>query len=91
MGADQPTTSESARLKREGQARIRWGSTPIDLFFSYYAYHDECGSLWIRKPLLYIELAGTTSAFAIGSKTPRTALASGATPSATIWSTPMSR
>ena len=42
LGADDPTPTESTRLQRDGQARIHWGSTPIDLFFSYDAFHDEC-------------------------------------------------
>ena len=42
LGADAPTESESARLRRDGQARIRWGATPVDLFFSYDAFHDAC-------------------------------------------------
>jgi len=42
LGADEPTDSESVRLRRDGQARIRWGITPIDLFFSYDAFHDAC-------------------------------------------------
>jgi hypothetical protein len=42
LGADEPTESESRRLYRDDQARIRWGTTPIDLFFSYDAFHDAC-------------------------------------------------
>ena len=42
LGADEPTASEASRLRREGQVRIHWGSTPIDLFFSYDAFHDAC-------------------------------------------------
>jgi hypothetical protein len=42
LGSEEPTSSEFARLHRDGQARINWGSTPIDLFFSYDAFHDEC-------------------------------------------------
>jgi len=42
LGADEPTKSEATRLRRDGQTRIRWGSTPIDLFFSYDAFHDAC-------------------------------------------------
>jgi hypothetical protein len=42
LGSEEPTSSESARLHRDGQARVYWGSTPIDLFFSYDAFHDEC-------------------------------------------------
>lgn len=42
LGADAPSESEAVRLHRDGQARIRWGATPIDLFFSYDAFHDAC-------------------------------------------------
>ncbi|HEB88439.1 MAG TPA: hypothetical protein ENI85_02620 [Deltaproteobacteria bacterium] len=42
LGAEEPTRTESTRLHREGQARIRWNATPIDLFFSYDAFHDAC-------------------------------------------------
>lgn len=42
LGASAPTESESVRLRRDGQTRIRWGATPIDLFFSYDAFHDAC-------------------------------------------------
>lgn len=42
LGADEPTASEAVRLRRDGQVRIRWGSTPIDLFFSYDEFHDAC-------------------------------------------------
>lgn len=42
LGAEAPSESEWVRLRRDGQARIRWGSTPIDLFFSYDAFHDAC-------------------------------------------------
>jgi Nucleotidyl transferase AbiEii toxin, Type IV TA system len=27
-------------VERDGQCRLRWGSTPIDLFFAYDALHD---------------------------------------------------
>jgi hypothetical protein len=42
LGAEGPTESEWVRLRRDGQARIRWGATPLDLFFSYDAFHDAC-------------------------------------------------
>lgn len=28
--------------RRDGQARVRWGRTPLDLFFSYDPFHDAC-------------------------------------------------
>jgi hypothetical protein len=42
LGVDPPTEAEATRLRRDGQARIHWGATPIDLFFSYDAFHDAC-------------------------------------------------
>jgi hypothetical protein len=42
LGADGPTETELTRLRRDDQARIRWGTTPIDLFFSYDEFHDAC-------------------------------------------------
>ncbi len=31
---------EAETVERDGQCRLRWGSTPIDLFFAYDALHD---------------------------------------------------
>ncbi len=42
LGANRPTKREAVRLRRDGQVRIHWGRTPVDLFFSYDAYHDAC-------------------------------------------------
>jgi len=42
LGASAPTPAEATRLRRDGQARIRWGATPLDLFFSYDPFHDAC-------------------------------------------------
>jgi len=42
LGVAPPTEAEATRLRRDGQVRLRWGSTPIDLFFSYDAFHDAC-------------------------------------------------
>jgi hypothetical protein len=36
--ADDPPTV--ALIQRDGQARVMWDSTPIDLFFSYDRFHD---------------------------------------------------
>jgi hypothetical protein len=30
------------RARRDGQARMRWGRTPFDLFFSYDPFHEAC-------------------------------------------------
>jgi hypothetical protein len=37
LGAD--TTGAADAIGREGQARIMWDGTPIDLFFAYDAFH----------------------------------------------------
>lgn len=42
LGADAPSAGERTRLARDGQTRTHWGRTPIDLFFSYDAFHDAC-------------------------------------------------
>jgi hypothetical protein len=36
--ADDPTVAEL--IARDGQARVMWDATPIDLFFAYDAFHD---------------------------------------------------
>ena len=40
IDVDRRGTLELAR--RDGQARVRWGRTPLDLFFSYDPFHDAC-------------------------------------------------
>ena len=42
LGAAPLDEGEQTRLERDGQARARWGATPVDLFFSYDAFHDSC-------------------------------------------------
>jgi hypothetical protein len=42
LGATPLPAAERARLQRDGQARMRWDATPIDLFFAYDAFHDSC-------------------------------------------------
>ena len=36
------TEPERARLDRDGQIRVHWGHTPLDLFFSYDPLHESC-------------------------------------------------
>lgn len=38
-----PASSPDA-VKRDGQGRLHWGRTPIDLFFAYDAVHDAMAS-----------------------------------------------
>ncbi|MCU1377588.1 MAG: hypothetical protein JWN29_571 [Acidimicrobiales bacterium] len=39
---DDPSIEELARL--DGQVRVMWDATPIDLFFAYDAFHDAAGA-----------------------------------------------
>ena len=40
--ADDPTIE--ALIRRNGQARVMWDRTPIDLFFSYDAFHEAAAA-----------------------------------------------
>lgn len=44
LGAAADDPSVAALIERDGQARIMWDSTPIDLFFAYDAFHEAAGS-----------------------------------------------
>src|SRR5439155_16039781 len=39
LGAAAESASVAALVRRDGQARVMWDTTPIDLFFSYDAFH----------------------------------------------------
>ena len=40
LGADAGDPSVAELVGRDGQARVMWEGTPIDLFFSYGPFHD---------------------------------------------------
>jgi hypothetical protein len=40
LGAAADDPSVEALVRRDGQARVMWEATPIDLFFSYDAFHE---------------------------------------------------
>lgn len=42
LGVDLDRRGTIALARRDGQARVRWGRTPLDLFFSYDPFHDAC-------------------------------------------------
>jgi hypothetical protein len=42
LGVAAPSDEERRRGERDGQLRVRWQGTPLDLFFSYDALHDSC-------------------------------------------------
>ena len=42
LGVEPPGDSARRQGDRDGQLRVRWDGTPLDLFFSYDALHDAC-------------------------------------------------
>lgn len=42
LGCRFDTDSVIASVTRDGQVRVHWDSTPVDLFFSYAPFHAEC-------------------------------------------------
>lgn len=48
VAADDPAAIEA--VKRDGQTRVMWDHTPIDLFFTYDAFHDAAAAARRRVP-----------------------------------------
>jgi len=44
LGAAADDPSIAALVRRDGQVRVMWDATPIDLFFSYDAFHEAAGA-----------------------------------------------
>ena len=44
IGADSTGAATARLVVRDGQARVMWDTTPIDLFFAYDAFHDAAGA-----------------------------------------------
>ncbi len=44
------TDGAGPAIERDGQARVWWDSTPIDLFFAYDAFHDAAGRAAVEVP-----------------------------------------
>lgn len=42
LGADTTEAALIARIERDGQVRIRWDGTPLDVFFAYDPLHESC-------------------------------------------------
>lgn len=42
LGVTVDRRPQLAAARRDGQVRVWWGRTPIDLFFSYDPFHDAC-------------------------------------------------
>ncbi|MGH8995425.1 MAG: nucleotidyl transferase AbiEii/AbiGii toxin family protein [Acidimicrobiales bacterium] len=50
LGAAVDDPSVAQLVRRDGQARVMWETTPIDLFFSYDAFHEAAGAARHRVP-----------------------------------------
>ncbi len=42
--------ADPAAVERDGQCRLRWGDTPVDLFFAYDALHEAMRRAIRRQP-----------------------------------------
>lgn len=42
LGVSAASDAERSALERDGQLRLHWGHTPLDLFFSYDPLHERC-------------------------------------------------
>jgi hypothetical protein len=42
LGARPLREDERRKLARDEQVRVHWDTTPVDLFFSYDAFHERC-------------------------------------------------
>ena len=50
LGAAVDPAVHPAAAHREGQVRVTWGRSPLDLFFAYDAFHDACRDAVRRVP-----------------------------------------
>jgi predicted nucleotidyltransferase len=44
------TKQDRATAKRDGQVRVRWDETPIDLFFNMHEFHSEVADSVVEVP-----------------------------------------
>lgn len=44
------TTDAAAFAERDGQVRVMWDHTPIDIFFAYDRFHDEADNQAVEVP-----------------------------------------
>jgi hypothetical protein len=47
---------DASRIERDGQARLWWDATPVDLFFSTTDFHDRLASRVRREPFLGVDI-----------------------------------
>lgn len=44
LGFDVPSPATAAAIRRDGQGRLMWDVTPLDLFFAYDPFHDAAAA-----------------------------------------------
>ena len=44
LGVDADAPEAVAAVRRDGQTRVMWDRTPIDMFFAYDAFHDAAAA-----------------------------------------------
>jgi hypothetical protein len=47
---------DASRIERDGQARLWWDATPVDLFFSTTDFHDRLASRVRHEPFLGVDI-----------------------------------
>jgi hypothetical protein len=55
LGAD-VTAADLQRIDHDGQGRVRWQGTPVDLFFAYDPFHDAAAAATRRVPFADAEI-----------------------------------
>jgi hypothetical protein len=50
------SADDLARIGRDGQVRLWWGDTPVDVFFNTTAFHEQAGARVHWEPFLDAEL-----------------------------------
>lgn len=50
LGVQAPDDEVAERARREGQTRIMWDATPLDLFFAYDSFHHAAAAAVRRVP-----------------------------------------
>ena len=50
LGVDAASARQQKQLSEQGQVRLRWGHTPLDLFFAYDPLHQSCYERRRRVP-----------------------------------------
>jgi len=56
LGAKADDADVAARARRDGQTRVMWDATPLDLFFAYDAFHHVAAAAVRRVPFAEREI-----------------------------------